>query len=85
MAGKTPADLTDLMGISPSLAELNVERFGDFTTPFTLDNAKPAILAFSGDVYAGMDAASFDTRDLTRAQKTVRILSGSTACSARSI
>jgi len=76
MADKTPADLTDLMGISPSLAELNVERFGDFTTPFTPDNAKPAILAFSGDVYAGMDAASFDTRDLTRAQKTVRILSG---------
>ncbi len=76
MADKTPADLSDLMGISAPLAELNVERFGDFTTPFTPDNAKPAILTFSGDVYAGMEAATFDSRDLTRAQKTVRILSG---------
>ncbi len=76
MATKSPADLSDLMGISSSLAELNVERFADFTVPFTPENAKPAILSFNGDVYAGMDAPAFDARDLTRAQKTVRILSG---------
>ncbi len=77
MVTKTPADLQQMMGISPSLAETNVERFEDFTTPFTTKNARPAILTFAGDVYMGMDAAnSFAERDFTEAQKTVRILSG---------
>ncbi len=77
MAEKTPDDLVSMMGISQELAELNVERFRDWTVPFDRTNARPAILAFSGDVYMGMDAANrFDERDFTRAQKTVRILSG---------
>lgn len=77
MAKKSPADLQKMMGISQSLAETNVERFQDFTTPFSVKNARPAILTFAGDVYMGMDAAnSFDQRDFTESQKTVRILSG---------
>jgi len=77
MAGKSPDDLVDLMHISASLAELNVERFSDWNMPFTTDNARPALLAFNGDVYTGMDAAAtFNERDFTHAQKTLRILSG---------
>ncbi len=77
MRERSPDDLVDLMGISPSLAELNFERFQDWTRPFTTDNARPAVLAFTGDVYQGMDAAgTFSERDYTHAQKTLRILSG---------
>ncbi|MEE8602015.1 peroxide stress protein YaaA [Euzebya tangerina] len=76
MAQKTPADLQSLMGISEDLAVLNVQRFADFETPFTPQNARPSVLAFDGDVYQGMDAGSFGERDFTEAQKTVRILSG---------
>lgn len=77
MATKSPDDLRSMMGISQELAELNVERFHDFTTPFDPSNARPAVLTFSGDVYLGMDAAHrFGERDFTRAQKTIRILSG---------
>ncbi|WP_313565845.1 peroxide stress protein YaaA [Mobilicoccus sp.] len=77
MRGKSPEDLSDLMGISEGLAELNVERFAAFTTPFTPKNARPALYTFDGDVYRGIDARErFDTRDLTEAQKTLRILSG---------
>lgn len=77
MVTKTPNDLQKMMGISQSLAETNVERFEDFTIPFTTKNARPAILTFAGDVYMGMDAANcFDERDFSEAQKTVRILSG---------
>jgi len=77
MAGKSPDDLVDLMHISPKLAQLNVDRFGDWSTPFTTDNARPALLAFNGDVYTGMDApGTFNERDFTHAQKTLRILSG---------
>ena len=77
MVSKSPADLQSMMGISNDLAELNVERFQQWSVPFDTTNARPAVLAFSGDVYLGMDAANrFSERDFTRAQKTIRILSG---------
>ena len=77
MAAKSPDDLSEMMSISPALAELNFERFQDWSTPFTVDNARPAILAFDGDTYTGLDArAGFGERDYTHAQKVLRILSG---------
>lgn len=77
MATKSPDDLSAMMSISPKLAELNHERFQDWSTPFTPDNARPAVLAFDGDTYTGLDAPnSFSERDYTHAQKVLRILSG---------
>ncbi|HUG84948.1 MAG TPA: peroxide stress protein YaaA [Euzebya sp.] len=74
---KSPDEVAQLMSISDDLAELNVKRYADFTTPFTRRNARPAVLAFSGDVYQGMDPRGrFGERDYTEAQKTIRILSG---------
>ena len=74
---KSVGDLRELMDISQDLAELNVQRYRDFSTPFDPDNARPAVLAFAGDVYTGMDAiGTFGERDFTEANKTVRILSG---------
>ena len=68
--------LGELMKISETLAELNVERFKEWTPPFDVDNARPAIQAFRGDVYVGLDADSLKKRDLEFAQKHLRILSG---------
>ncbi len=77
MRTKSVADLAALAGISDELAALNAERWASFRTPFTRRNARPAVLAFNGDVYQGLDVRNrFDTRDYTEAQKTVRILSG---------
>lgn len=77
MLHKSVDELTTMMSISPALAELNFERFQEWERPFTTENARPALYAFSGDTYIGLDAAArFDGRDLTRAQKTLRILSG---------
>lgn len=76
MAQKSPQELSELMSISPALGELNHERFQDFEVPFTPENARPAVLAFNGDVYMGMEPRSFGERDFTHAQKTLRILSG---------
>ena len=65
------------MDISAELAELNFDRYQDFHEPFTTADARPALLAFAGDVYQGMDAAAtFTERDYTHAQKVLRILSG---------
>ena len=72
----SPADLSELMGISDKLGELNFERFLNWHTPFDRDNAKQALLAFRGDVYTGLDADSFSADDFKFAQKHLRILSG---------
>ncbi len=77
MRTKGPDEVADLMHLSPELAELNVQRYLDFDPPFTRRNARPAVIAFAGDVYQGMAARErFDERDYTEAQKSVRILSG---------
>ena len=68
--------LRKLMGISQSLAELGYERFQAMEIPFTAENSKPAVLAFQGDVYRGLDAGSLDKRDLKWSQRRLRILSG---------
>jgi cytoplasmic iron level regulating protein YaaA (DUF328/UPF0246 family) len=69
-------DIAELMAVSMKLAELNFERFAQWHTPFTPDNAKQAVLAFKGDVYTGLDAERFSAADFTFAQNHLRILSG---------
>jgi len=64
------------MGLSDKLGALNYERFQEWQTPFTTDNARPAVLAFKGDVYQGLDAQSMTDKQLNWAQDNLRILSG---------
>jgi len=71
-----PQDISSLMSISDKLGTLNYDRFQQWQTPFTKDNAKQAVLAFKGDVYTGLDAESFSADDFRFAQKHLRILSG---------
>src|SRR5690606_707767 len=63
-------------GLSDKLAGLNLSRFQSWSTPFNADNAKQAILAFNGDVYAGLNASTLDKVGFTFAQQHLRILSG---------
>ena len=70
------SDLSELMGISDKLAELNYQRYKEFTVPFTKENARPAIYTFSGDVYAGFDAYTLPIEKLDLLQNSLRILSG---------
>lgn len=69
-------DIGQLMKVSDKIAALNEQRFADWQTPFTDANARPAIFAFRGDVYNGMDVGRFDTDELDAAQSRLRILSG---------
>lgn len=69
-------ELMDFMQISEKLAELNQQRFKSWQPPFSLTNAKQAALAFTGDVYDGLDTPSLTEQDLVFAQQHLRILSG---------
>ncbi len=72
----SPVDIGGLMGISDKLAQLNAARFQAWSTPFDLANAKQAVLAFKGDVYAGLNAETLTAKELDFAQQHLRILSG---------
>ena len=71
-----PQNLSDLMGISTNLAQLNYDRYAAWGEPFNRRTAKQAMFAFNGDVYMGLKSAEFSERDLTWAQRHLRILSG---------
>jgi cytoplasmic iron level regulating protein YaaA (DUF328/UPF0246 family) len=73
---KKPKALSELMSISDKLAELNWERNQQFSVPFTPANARPAVYAFNGDVYQGLDAYTIPENKLDTLQDTLRILSG---------
>ena len=69
-------DLTRLMGVSNNIAELNVDRYKRWKTPFKPENARQALFAFKGDVYIGLDAYSMTEDNIQFAQKHLRVLSG---------
>lgn len=68
--------VAELMDLSEQLATLNVARYAAWQPKATPANSKPAVLAFAGDVYDGLQAASLKTADFTWAQQHLVILSG---------
>lgn len=68
--------LSELMSISDDLAQLNVARFKAWQPEYTPENSKQAILAFDGDVYTGLQAATLSVDDLNWAQQHLGMLSG---------
>ncbi len=76
LEGKSKKAIGELMHISDALAQLNYERYKDFSIPFTKTNARPAVFAFAGDVYTGLDAYSISEENIDVLNNTLRILSG---------
>lgn len=72
---KSIKSLTELMGISSELAELNRDRFRNWEWPHQVDS-RPALWIFKGDAYLGLEAETLQTRDINYAQDHLRILSG---------
>ena len=73
---KSAKALSELMHISSNLGQLNYERNQQWTMPFTTENARPAIYAFNGDVYRGLDAYTIEASKIEALQQSVRIISG---------
>ncbi len=73
---KSKKAISELMDISDKLSELNYQRYKEFNTPFTKENARPAIYAFAGDVYTGLDAYTIPSEKIDLLQDSLRILSG---------
>ncbi|MFM1879410.1 MAG: hypothetical protein RLZZ241_2276 [Bacteroidota bacterium] len=76
LKSKKPAALRKLMSISEELAQLNWQRNQDFLIPYQTAQVRPAVFAFSGDVYQGFDAYTLAEEHYQKMQESVRILSG---------
>jgi cytoplasmic iron level regulating protein YaaA (DUF328/UPF0246 family) len=72
----SPKELSSLMDISDKLADLNWQRNQEWKTPFSTENSRPAIFAFDGEVYNGIDAYSIPSDKLEDLQERLFILSG---------
>lgn len=72
----TLGKLKGLMDLSDDLARLNRDRFAVFDADPNQEKTRPAALAFAGDTYQGLEAASLDDDELAWAQDHLRILSG---------
>jgi cytoplasmic iron level regulating protein YaaA (DUF328/UPF0246 family) len=73
---KSPAEIAKLMDISDALANLNYQRFQNFSKPFSQQNAYPAIFAFKGDVYVPLQLQDYGKVELEFINQHLRILSG---------
>jgi cytoplasmic iron level regulating protein YaaA (DUF328/UPF0246 family) len=76
LKGTSKNAISELMHISDALAQLNYERYQEFSTPFTKSNARPAVYAFAGDVYTGLDPYTISEAKIDLLNDTLRILSG---------
>ncbi|PKR81317.1 peroxide stress protein YaaA [Brumimicrobium salinarum] len=67
----------ELMKLSENLSDLNYKRYQDWKKPKQEnDIAKPAVTVFTGEVYKGLDVATFSDKDFENAQNDLMILSG---------
>ncbi len=73
---KSPKYLSELMEISPKLADENWERNQKWKSKPTAKESAPAMFAFTGEVYRGLDAKTLDKNAVDYLQKNYRILSG---------
>lgn len=73
---KSPVELSKLMAISDKLADLNWQRNQGWKASFGPENARPAIFAFDGDVYTGLNAYSISPEKIDTLQDILRIFSG---------
>ncbi|WET50513.1 peroxide stress protein YaaA [Chryseobacterium indologenes] len=73
---KSPKYLSELMEISPKLADENWERNQKWKSKPTAKESAPAMFAFTGEVYRGLDAKTLDKAAVDYLQKNYRMLSG---------
>ena len=76
MQRQSPADLSQLMGLSDALSRLNAERYAVWVDAPDAAQARQAALAFNGDVYEGLRASEWSDAQLSWAQDRLAILSG---------
>jgi len=70
------SQLKGMMHVSDKLATLNFERYMQWRSSYSAEDGQQAILAFSGEVFNGLQARSLCEEDLLFAQEHIRLLSG---------
>ncbi len=69
-------DISNLMSVSDNIAKMNFERFKKWNINYKNVESGAALFSFTGAVYESLSAKSLKTKELSFANKTLRILSG---------
>ncbi len=75
MKGFSPLELAGLLHINPDLSISTAEKFASFLPHPPDFSVRPAILAYKGDAYRGLDAITMSKETFLFAQDHLRILS----------
>ena len=70
------AQLKSVMNVSDKLATLSFERYAEWRSSYSAEEGQQAILAFSGEVFNGLQARKLSEEDLLFAHEHIRLLSG---------
>jgi len=73
---KSKAEVSAMMSLSDKLSELNVERYSLWKKSHSVNNSRPALFTFKGDVYASIGAHDLSEEEVLFAQEHLLILSG---------
>jgi hypothetical protein len=76
LRGLSKRKVSQLMNLNKELTELNVMRYQEWQPTFDAEVARPAMLAFNGDVYRGLNASDLTQDELSFSQDHLRIVSG---------
>ncbi len=76
LQGYPPKKMAQLMSVSEALAEKTCGFYSNWKKKYDAQGSRQAIFAYQGDVYTGLQAASFSDRNLVFAQQHLRVLSG---------
>jgi len=66
------SELSKLLQINRNLTQLNLDRMLQWRLPFSLENARQAVLVFDGEAFRGLNAKSFTAGDLDFAQQHLK-------------
>lgn len=68
--------ISGLLETNPEITAKSLYSYYNWTNKHTPDNAKQAMFTYNGEVYRGLNAASFSNEDIEYAQNHLRIISG---------
>lgn len=69
-------ELSGLLETNHEITTKAVFSYSNWTPRLTLKNGKQAMYVYNGEVYRGLNAASFSAKEIEYAQKHLRIISG---------
>ena len=75
LRGYSSIELGKILKVNRKIADENANHLHNFHTPFSVENAKPAIFAYAGEVFRGLDVETLNNDAIDYLQSHLRVFS----------